>query len=424
MKCAGLVFSALISAVMLMMTSTAFAAKSGKAPHLEFDLRGSDYMKILAQRRTIKFGRLQDPDEATLKPVLTLGQKNLRFLNFINEHRDAAHKISLTSEATEQSAPIETPNVYNVAIVYQRYTDHLKVMPPALLHILTSDEPFPAELPMPEAEYIEWGLKTDHVYQIAARWLTLKPYLSEYAEARRDDIRGFYYLSREKDLLKKLAHWNELDANVQTQYQAWLLGTCFNTEQWDSCKHELEDLIANTGDASSFFTKYAPLSQRHYDSYFKLEWSRTDITFSTAHPEVLHIPFVDPKNAPVLNYLRDNIEDEWKWTGWNLRLDFLNGGDENTTSHIRWEEGVTPHVEVPNTIVMDQNQPMTEYESQWTIRHEFGHILGFPDCYIEFYDSEKAVMISYQLDTSNLMCSRRGHLKQTHVDELKRVYLH
>jgi hypothetical protein len=71
---------------------------------------------------------------------------------------------------------------------------------------------------------------------------------------------------------------------------------------------------------------------------------------------------------------------------------------------------------------MDENRNIQDYDVKWTIRHEFGHILGLPDCYVEFYDAKKAVMIDYQIDITNLMCSRRGHLQAKHYEELKRNY--
>ena len=71
---------------------------------------------------------------------------------------------------------------------------------------------------------------------------------------------------------------------------------------------------------------------------------------------------------------------------------------------------------------MDANQPLTEYDAQWTIRHEFGHVLGLPDCYVEFYIQERGVIMNYQLDIDNIMCSRRGHVKETNVQELERAY--
>jgi hypothetical protein len=133
------------------------------------------------------------------------------------------------------------------------------------------------------------------------------------------------------------------------------------------------------------------------------------------------MPFRDPKDAHFQSYLKDNIEDEWKWNGWRLSLDFEDSFRQ--LARLILEPGVTPHVDWNrDVIVIDSNQPTTEYGSQWMIRHEFGHILGFVDCYSEFYEKERGVMVSYQLDTTNLMCSRQGALKQTHYDELKRHY--
>jgi len=106
---------------------------------------------------------------------------------------------------------------------------------------------------------------------------------------------------------------------------------------------------------------------------------------------------------------------------WQLRLDFVKVQGPRTP-FVVFEPGITPHVSFPG-IYMDSNAPLTEYDVQWTIRHEFGHVLGLPDCYMEFYDTDIEAMVSYQLDVTNLMCSRRGHIQQTHYDELKRIYL-
>ena len=165
------------------------------------------------------------------------------------------------------------------------------------------------------------------------------------------------------------------------------------------------------------------LFRSHYDSYFKIPTSRSDVTWTSADPELLSIPFKNPGRDDVKIWLSTNIEDEWKWEGWQLRLAFQDQGDNNMT-HVVFQAGATPHVNAiaGSEITMDANRSINEYTARWTIRHEYGHVLGFPDCYLEFYDAASATMISYQLDITNLMCSRRGHLQQSHYDELKRVY--
>jgi bacillopeptidase F (M6 metalloprotease family) len=71
---------------------------------------------------------------------------------------------------------------------------------------------------------------------------------------------------------------------------------------------------------------------------------------------------------------------------------------------------------------MDANQSIEEDDSKLVIRHEFGHILGFPDCYHEFYDTELDGFVNYQLDTTDIMCSGTGAMTERMYKELKRVY--
>ena len=162
--------------------------------------------------------------------------------------------------------------------------------------------------------------------------------------------------------------------------------------------------------------------QAKWDELFLITAKRDDIVWKSNSSHLLKTPFTNPKSQEVLNFLKVNIEEEWRWGKWALNLDFIEGGYE--TTHIVFSPGATPHVNslAGSTITMDANQSLAEYHVRWTIRHEFGHTLGFPDCYVEFYDTSTQEMISYQVDTSNLMCSRRGKLQEKHYNELKRVY--
>jgi len=174
------------------------------------------------------------------------------------------------------------------------------------------------------------------------------------------------------------------------------------------------------GDATPVYSRYQSTAKDKWDAFFNITQYRNDVSWTGSAPNEFRMPFREPGSADVRKFLVDNIEDEWKFGVWQLRLVFSPSAAPNVT----FVAGATPHVEdlAGDTITMDANSPLTEYNVQWTIRHEFGHTIGFPDCYHEFYDSGEGVMISYQLDITDLMCSRRGHLKQRHIDDLRRVY--
>lgn len=59
----------------------------------------------------------------------------------------------------------------------------------------------------------------------------------------------------------------------------------------------------------------------------------------------------------------------------------------------------------------------------FAFNHEIAHILGFPDCYFEFWDATQLALISYEVDIRNMMCSRKGKVLPIHFDALRAAYL-
>ncbi|MEO0335876.1 MAG: hypothetical protein AAF202_05760 [Pseudomonadota bacterium] len=121
-------------------------------------------------------------------------------------------------------------------------------------------------------------------------------------------------------------------------------------------------------------------------------------------------------------FLKDNIEDEFSFEGFQLQVEFSNSRSSGV--FVEWLPDVTPHVKGLGSdhIVMNSRDSLSDWNTQWTIRHEFGHVLGLPDCYIEFYEADKNVITNYQIDVDDLMCSRAGVINQRIVDELNRAY--
>lgn len=390
-------------------------------PHLDLEMTGHEYAALFENRALGLQTSREDNDTKALQPVLDLGKRNLQWLNWINLHRAAESKLSFTSKATVMAFPIEAPREYNVPIVLDRYNALRAALPETLSAILLGEGELPINPPTSDEQYLKWGLEVDRAYQIAARWIFSKPYLIQYAARKKLDIRGYYHLKHESDLAEKLNSWPTLPEPKKAQLREWLIGVCNNTNDQTRCTQEFDALRATGEAVTKFYSRYLGASQAVYESFFRMGWRRNDVEWDAHASNTMKLPFVDPRNSIVENYLRDNIQDEWRWNGWQLLLDFRKGSD--STTHIEFLPGVTPHVVVDrNAIVMDANQPTTEYESQWIIRHEFGHILGFVDCYLEFYDVDRALIVSYQIDTTNLMCSRRGVFQPIHFNQLKNAY--
>lgn len=415
-----------LSLALLLITATisgyASAAKQLPPFHLDLNASSEEYTALLAQRT--KLVGLKSPAQEELQKVLDLGKRNLDWLQFMNAKRPADQKFSFSSAATQIGYPIEQPKEYNEYSVFLDYVAIKKDLPGEMYEVLFHSASFTETPPIDEQSYLTWGRKIDRVYQTAARWILLEPYLDSYTRNRSADIRGYYYLQKEVNLENQLRNFAQVPEDKKQRFRTWLVGMCMNKDarSSDDCSAELRS-NENAKRVWNFYSKYLPVAKKVYDDFFRIQSSRRDFTWDANNPNLFSVPFIDPKNQPILSFLKDNIEQEWQWSSWRLRLNFLqnSAGDH---PHVRFEPGVTPHVEgiAGSTIVMDANAPLTEYDVQWTIRHEFGHVLGFPDCYIEFYDENRGVMVSYQIDITNLMCSRRGHLQERHYSELKRVY--
>jgi hypothetical protein len=339
----------------------------------------------------------------------------------MNSLRPDGQKIQLTKVGDLKGIPIESPKMYSPKTVGEDYQTTYQGMPTEMAKILYSNLPFTDNPPIPEQDYIDWAKKIDRNYQTAVRWTLMEPYLDELAQGRSDDLRGFYFLSQKTPNVESvLRSFDTLPGDQQALIKEWLTQMCQNR---DGLNAKCEDTVATSiqnKQAYELYLTYLSTSQSIWDGYFSLENPRPEIVWSSANPNVMTVPFADPSNPTILDFLKVNIEDEWKWDTWNLLLNFV----PKTPIHVVFQPGVTPHVNAAggDTITMDANTPLTEWDVQWTIRHEFGHILGFVDCYEEFYDPNAQAIISYQLDIDHLMCSRAGRMQKSMYETLKKFY--
>ncbi len=391
--------------------ASAAQADRPQVPHLEMELDSSTYQSLLASRNG---GARSDKVQASLD----MGKRFLAWLAFINDKRPQGKKISLTSPATTVAYPIDKPNKSNPDLINARYEELKSAVPAWMQEIAFGNGEFISDLPESDEVFIKYGFSLDRNYQSAARWTLQEPMLWAYSGRKSGDVRGYYQLNKISDLEAKFQGWSSLSVGEKSAILTAMNQLCWISQTESRCKSTLLAAKEDGEKLSTLHAEWMPAGKKKWDSYFEMSGLRSDVKWSAAN--LMQLPFKTPQSAAIKSFLVDNIEDEWKWAGWSLKLDF----DSSAAAYVRFEPGATPNVNGlgGNRITMDANAPLTEYGVQWTIRHEFGHVLGFPDCYVEFYDSDEKAMINYQLDTTNLMCSRRGKLQEKHLVALKAAY--
>lgn len=392
--------------------------------HADLEEGGQTLHQSLKQlQRSRPLGVFQDSPKDPLLVVLEMGERFYKWIDFINAARDPDKLLSLSSPERTGGYPIDAPIYNNERLVLGLYKDLKLQLPTFMSDILFRNAPFLKTLPLSDKDFIEFGLQVDKVYSRASRWLLQRPYLGDYAQRKKLDVRGYYFLQKIGDRNTFFANWSSLSEEDKILYRNFLSGLCFNADYTEEsyCREEL-NTYENENKLLDYYNTYISAAASRWDSFFRIDTLRSDVNWNPTDASLMRVPFQRPKNPIVEQFLSKNIQEEWRLGDWQLQLDFDNGTRDS--AYIVFKPGATPHVDRlgGNQITMDANRPLSEYDVQWTIRHEYGHVLGLPDCYVEFFDTRTEQMVSYQLDIENLMCSRKGHIQNTHYEELRHAY--
>lgn len=396
-------------------------ASTHKPPHLDLDASSSELRAALKIRSKSVLSKTVGK-ETSIDTALKLGERLLAWVDLINQSRADKDKIYLSSPETRHGIPITAPNHYSPRSVETDMNSARTQMPEAMRNILFSDVLLPNTNPISDIDFSKYGRLVDRVYQTAARWQMLIPYKSYFIANQKDDIRGYYYLKTNNWDMISLQNWQNIPVETQNSIREAFIGICMNSRvAYAKCKTRA-DAVDNSAKAVNYYQSYMSGSEQIYNGFFQLSNARRDINWNAKDSAIAAIPFVDPARADVQHFIKHNIEDEFSWQGWNLKINFVA---KRPAPYIVFIPGVTANVESlgGNKIEMDANKSLNEYEEQWTIRHEFGHVLGLPDCYHEFYDDVNEEFINYQIDITDLMCSRAGNMSQRIYDQLKNTYM-
>ncbi|OUR97076.1 hypothetical protein A9Q84_12150 [Halobacteriovorax marinus] len=390
--------------------------------HVLLDLNFDEYQAWYQEMSERKDESLVDLQPET-QMAINGGEKMSGWLKLINSKRSSENQVRLTSSTSRGGGiPIDRANKYGPSTIKKRYESISLEMPKVLLEVIYGSKRITSTMPLEEKELVKWFRKVSHLYQTSVRWSGMRKWLSYYAKRRERDVRGYYFLNKMESLDGKLRSYSELTNEKQLELKGHLLGICYNTLKNDKkCEATFKQYLSSAK-LVSFKNKYMSNARKVWNSYYVISNPRTDVVWTRSNPKLMSVIFKDPRNTEVAHWLKTNVEEEFKrdLLGWNLEMNYVERGAG--LAHLEFKPNVTPHVSGGNTLVMDANTPLGEWDSMWTIRHEYGHILRLPDCYFEFYDSKENLMVNYQLDVTDLMCSRSGDMNDRIYEELKRVY--
>lgn len=361
------------------------------------------------------------PIEITLRPLTDTGTRALDWLNLVNKNRAPEQKLLLADRNTKNPVPPDAPKINSIKLMLKTYQERISKLPPEMQKVLLENQLLSESTFVTDELFISHIREINSSYQNAVRWIGQQPWLSYYTQNAQYDIRGLYFINRDENFKTDLLSFEILQPARKQLLTKWLLGICLNrTADVAACKAEFATVLTSK-DALNFYQKYLLNAQKTYANFFALNDVRKELNWN-GEGTVITQDFILPSIKSIANWLKTNVEEEWEALNFQLLVNYVP--QNLTTPFIEFKTGVTPNVSGAtwNKITMDPNYSLDDFSTQWTIRHEFGHVLGFPDCYLEFYEPATEEMIYYTIEPDNLMCAWGGVLKPSHVEELKRVY--
>jgi hypothetical protein len=406
-----------------MLSTQAFSAV--KPPHIgPVGVRLSEELARKVEKTINKNleEKTENLEDQQIKFLLETGKRASGWLNAVNANRPADAQLDFSRPGSSKGIPITEPMKTSTEILMKQYDVWAAKTVLSMMDVLTSSVDYPINPPVSDQEFVDTLRTLDRIYQNTIRWASSKNWLSWYINRAIFDVRGYIFLKDITNLDEILGNFDSLQTEEKAKYKSWLLELCRNGD-FDSrdCLNEYTKYESKKR-LFSFYNTFNKYGKSMYDLFFTIKKTRPEIYWNEDKTK-LFTPFQTPDRFDVTKWLKENVEDEWKDTlGFNLIIDYKNTNAD--IPRIQFKEGTTANVNeiAGNLITMESEYPIESTDQKWTIRHEYGHVLGFEDCYLEFYDTNEKAMIYYEIDVDNLMCSRRGHLKTTHIEQLKKAY--
>ena len=117
--------------------------------------------------------------------------------------------------------------------------------------------------------------------------------------------------------------------------------------------------------------------------------------------------------------LSDIAKNEWSNSNFSMKMSFVASTNGSSTPHIVLGTGLS-HVSTgsPNEMAIDVKLLEQSANLRKVLAHELGHLLGFPDCYVEFFQTDQKQTVYYELNQENIMCSITGHVPEAYFSQV------
>jgi galactitol-specific phosphotransferase system IIB component len=250
------------------------------------------------------------------------------------------------------------------------------------------------------------------LYSKAQRFEDLKCSLGSLSLKQNKDLRPYFNLIhnciKENPNANGDCTENEYQNNPEVVQNVLSLCEAFYSK--GHCLAEFK-LTKNNNNLTLLVQRYRQkFSDERVDTLFQLRDKH--LTFNCLKEDSqtnMHIKIFAPSiEKEQLSNLLAYAEKQWKSESFSMKFEIVDNSKSSTVQIISITNGIS-NVPDDHTNILYLNTTLDMNQMSRVLAHEFGHVLGFPDCYIEFFDTTKKELIYYEIaeKNMNIMCSMK-----------------
>ena len=348
------------------------------------------------------------------KKIINRAEEIDSFLNLYNKQKDTSDERiyrPILGQATQSTSPVE-PMIMgekaNIEELQELQQSWIKAIGDGnWFHFLSNKEKDFQLLEDVNTNEMKLVLrKFNRLLEKASRWNYNQCNLVELRSREKKDVRSYLAFL---DFTSESCNQAPCNQEELSKAKEVLISLCTSFNSAILCEMEYRQ-HAKQSSLSAFRDYYLEQSKKNYEKFFKIDVINKWTCSRKLEKTIIEVPYyVDDKFEQKIGGEFDRFEAfvERKWGEGEIQLKLIRvkGPSDNVVT-LEWNSSSVSFVQYARAMVINMSEQLSYKKLMLVYAHELGHVLGFPDCYLEFYESSTEQTIYYDLDfdQDNLMC--------------------